>query len=1348
MNSEIIHGFQLSPQQKHLWLLQQKSDSLPYRALCTIEVNGNLNLDILSITLKTVVERHQILRTNFRCLPGMSIPLQVIGDGKNLSIINHDLSEIEPDKQQNALAALFESAKQYTFDFEKSCVLQVSLVKFSDSQHFLLINLPAVYADTASLKNLVTEINHVYKANLHCEALVDEPVQYILFSEWQNELLQSEEADIGKEYWRQNDITPIFSVKLPRENSSTEKARFVPQTLTQTIQPELAAKIASLVVKFDTTENLFFLSCWQILLWRLTGMTEMIVGTVCDGRTEEELQEALGLFAKYIPLHSRFDSNLKFNELLEKVSLAQSIAYDWQECFSWENVLGTDTAAAVTDVPFLPFCFDFTEQSRNQSAADEVTFSLFQQYVCFDKFKVKLAIARHDDTFVLELHYDKNLFSSTDIQQLKNQYLTLLESILENPQAPISQLKILSHEERRLLLEDFNNTHVDFSLEKCLHQLFEEQVERTPNNIAVVYEQQHLTYAQLNNRANQLANYLQKLGVKPDVLVGICVERSLEMVIALLGVLKAGGAYVPIDPMYPKERVSFMLEDAQVPVLLTQQRLLDILPEHQKHTICLDTNWETIAQESELNLNSVSTLDQLAYVIYTSGSTGKPKGVMLPHRAICNHMLWMQTDFPLTETDKVIQKTPFSFDASVWEFYAPLLVGSQLVMAKPGGHQDSDYLIQTIIEHKITTLQVVPTLLRMLLENEQISSCQSLKNVFCGGEPLTVELQERFFAHLNAELHNLYGPTETCIDAVYWTCKRGFNQQIIPIGRPIANTQVYILDEQLQPVPVGVIGELYIGGAGLARGYLNRPELTSERFINNPFDNVEMLDLTSLQKSKLYKTGDLARFLPDGNIEYFGRLDHQVKIRGFRVELGEIEALLAQHPQVRLVAVIAREDEPKNPRLVAYIVTHSGQNIQESELHQFLKEQLPEYMVPSAFVMLETLPLTPNGKLDRRALPAPDASRGILNKGYLPPRDAVELQLAQIWENVLNIYPVGVQDNFFDLGGHSLLAVRLMAHIKQEFAQNLPLAALFQHPTIESLADILRQESEVSSWSPLVRIQKGTSKYPFFCVPGGGGNVLYLYDLARCLGSNQTFYGLQALGLNGESEPLTEVEDMATYYIQAIQTVQPSGPYFLGGHSFGGIVAYEMAQQLVKSGHEVALVAIIDAPAPIVNDKPVYVDIDNATRLTETARLIERWLGKSLNISYEILQPLEFDEQLEYLKERLIAVNLLPVGTDTKQVRGLVQVFEANMQASIKYSSQEVYPNRLTLLRASEVNTEDTALLTELRQDSAWGWGQFSAQKVDIHFVPGDHITMMAQPHIQTVAEQLRICIEQANVGS
>jgi amino acid adenylation domain-containing protein len=528
------------------------------------------------------------------------------------------------------------------------------------------------------------------------------------------------------------------------------------------------------------------------------------------------------------------------------------------------------------------------------------------------------------------------------------------------------------------------------------------------------------------------------------------------MVIGLLAILKAGGAYVPLDPAYPQERLAFMLEDAQVSVLLTQAQLVE-LPQHGAMVVCLDTDWKMLAQasahiaQSQENPISGVIAENLAYVIYTSGSTGKPKGAMNTHRGLCNRLLWMQDAYGLTAADSVLQKTPFSFDVSVWEFFWPLTTGARLVLAKPGGHQDSAYLLELIAKQQITTLHFVPSMLQVFLEEPELKTCNVIKHVICSGEALPFDLQERFFARLDAELYNLYGPTEAAIDVTFWTCQRGSNQRIVPIGRPIANTQIYLLDQHLQPVPVGIPGELHIGGVGLARGYLNRPELTDEKFIPNPFSD----DLGA----RLYKTGDLARYCPDGNIEFLGRIDHQVKLRGFRIELEEIEAVLRQHPTVREVVVLAREDEPGNKRLVAYVVPRQTPAPSITELRDRLKAQLPEYMVPSAFVLLDALPLTPNGKVDRRALPAPENLRPFA-AAYEAPRSQVERAIATVWQEVLHLKKVGVNDNFFDLGGHSLLMVQVNNKLREVFNQNLSIVEMFQNPTINSLAKYLSQKLE------------------------------------------------------------------------------------------------------------------------------------------------------------------------------------------------------------------------------------------------------------------------------------------------
>ncbi|WP_375504352.1 amino acid adenylation domain-containing protein [uncultured Nostoc sp.] len=611
-------------------------------------------------------------------------------------------------------------------------------------------------------------------------------------------------------------------------------------------------------------------------------------------------------------------------------------------------------------------------------------------------------------------------------------------------------LNTLTHIIGTQVLEACNNTQiVDHNL--CIHQMFEMQVERSPQAIAVVFEDIQLTCQQLNKRANQLAHYLRTLGVGPEVLVGICVERSLEMIVGILAILKAGGAYVPLDPAYPPERLAFILSDTQTPVLLTQEKLVKNLPPHQAQVVCLDSNWQGNIQNNQENPVNQTTADNLIYVIYTSGSTGQPKGVMIPHRGICNQLYWRQTNFRLTQADKVLLTISFSFDPSVWQIFWPLCFGGQLILARPGGQQDTAYLVKVIIDQQITVLALVPSILRVLLEEKGIENCRFLKHITCGGEALPSELIERFFAQLNLDnvFHNCYGPTEASIDATFWTCQRGNNYTIAPIGRPITNAEIYILDENLQPVAVGESGELHIGGIGLARGYLNRPELTTEKFIFNPF-SYEV-------GARLYKTGDLARFLPDGNIEFLGRIDYQVKIRGFRIELGEIEAILRQHPALTQTLVIAREDIPGDKQLVAYIVANPEQIPGQVELRRFLQGRLPEYMVPASFVFLDNLPLNPNGKIDRRALPAPHTSDLALSTNFVPPQNATEEVLASIWVKVLRLEQVGIYDNFFELGGHSLLATQVMSRVRQAFQIEMPLQILFENPTIASLAEAFAQ---------------------------------------------------------------------------------------------------------------------------------------------------------------------------------------------------------------------------------------------------------------------------------------------------
>jgi amino acid adenylation domain-containing protein len=1316
----------LSFAQARLWFLDQlEPGNAFYNIPAAVRLSGQLNLAALEQSLNQIISRHEALRTNFVTVNGQ--PVQVIASTLTLTVPVVDLRQVPESELERDCQRLANEEAVQPFDLATEPLVRTKLLQLSESEHVLLLTMHHIVSDGWSMGVLVRELAALYEAFCNDSLLVlpELPIQYPDFAVWQQQWLQAEVLESQLGYWKQQLDGASALLELP-----TDRPRLAVQTFrgahqSFALSKEVTEALITLSQRQGATLFMTLLAAFEILLHRYTGQADICVGTPIANRNRAEIEGLIGLFVNTLVLRTDMSGNPSFEDVLSRVRDVALEAYAHQDLPFEQLVEALQPSRDLSHTPLFQVMFVLENAPMPSLKLQGLTLSLLEVESATAKFDLTLSLENSEQGLIGSWEYNTDLFDAATITRIAGHYETLLEAIVTNPQQQVSQFPLLSEAERHQLLVEWNDTQVNYPTDVCIHQLFEAQVERTPDAVAVVFEDEQLTYGELNRRANQLAHHLRSLGVGPDVLVGISLERSLEMVIGLLGILKAGGAYVPLDPEYPTERLAYMLSDSQVSVLLTQSKLADSFPEHGAQVVYLNKDWGVISRQSQENpVRSVKS-SNLAYTIYTSGSTGKPKGVMISHKAISNHMCWMQTAFPLTDADKVLQKTPFSFDASIWEFYAPLLAGAQLVMARPGGHRDSAYLIEVITELKVTTVQLVPSLLQMLLESEKFKMCKSLKRVFCGGEALPMEYIKRFSRHLDADLHNLYGPTEATIDVIFFTCKSESHQQLVPIGRPIANTQIYILDGYLQPVGVGVAGELYIGGDGLARGYLNRPDLTAEKFISNPFSDEP--------RARLYKTGDRARYLSDGNIEFLGRLDDQVKIRGFRIELGEIEAVLGQHPAVEETVVMVREDVPGNKRLVAYVVVNQTSAPTVSQLHQFLKQKLPEYMIPSAIVKLEALPLTPNGKVDRRALLATDTARPELQSIFVAPRDTLELQLAQIWEDVLNVRPIGVTDNFFTLGGHSLLAVRLIALLQQQFGQNLPLATLFLAPTIEHLASALGQPTNEQQWSPLVKIQPGGSKRPFFCVPGSGGNVIYFYHLARHLGSDQPFYGLQARGLDGEQMPHTQVEDMAAYYIEALQTVQPQGPYFLGGHSFGSYVAFEMALQLLHQGQEVALLAILDTPAPLPTNKPGEVEhYDDARLLTDVAMTIEQLVGKKLSVSYEDLQPLAPDEQLNYIMERLKTVNFFPPEAKLSQLRGLVQVFKANHQTH--YVPHEVYPNQITVFPASEQFCDDPAM----------GWDQVSSEPVETYSVPGDHITMVTEPHVQVLAEKLRACLDKA----
>ncbi|NMG07615.1 non-ribosomal peptide synthetase [Brasilonema sp. UFV-L1] len=1062
----------LSFAQERLWFLNQlEGASATYNTPAALRLSGALNLNALHQALAEIIRRHEALRTSFANINGT--PMQVIHPEASMDIEVVNLQHLEQSERELVVEQQLQRAALAPFNLESAPLIRCSLWQLSDSDYVFGINMHHIVSDGWSIGVLIQELSALYKAFCTGESspLPNLEIQYADFALWQRQWLSKSVLEKQMQYWVSQLQGAPELLQLPTDRPRPSMQTYKGATQSFGLNQELTQKLKSLSRRAGSTLFMTLLSAFATLLYRYSGQSDVVIGSPIANRHRSEIEPLIGFFVNTLVLRTQLDDNLSFQQLLAQVRETTLQAYEHQDVPFEQVVEALQPQRSMSHSPLFQVMFVLQNAPMGELELPGVSLSGLEQERTIAKFDLTVSMSETSAGLGCEWEYNTDLFDRSTIERMTSHFENLLSAIASNPQQRVSELPLLSTAERQQLLFEWNDTNREYPLDKCIHQLFEEQVERTPDAVAVVFEKQQLTYQQLNARANQLAHYLQTLGVGPEVLVGICVERSVEMVVGLLGILKAGGAYVPVDPTYPQERLSYMLRDAGVKVLLTQENLLSSVPSHTAQMVCLDTDWQPIKQHSQENLITGAGAENLAYVIYTSGSTGQPKGVMNTRQGIRNRLLWMQEAYQLTSSDRVLQKTPFSFDVSVWEFFWPLLTGARIVVARPEGHKDSNYLINLIAQEQVTTIHFVPSMLQAFLQEDSLEDCSSLRRVFCSGEALSFELKERFFEYFECEFYNLYGPTEAAIDVTFWRCQPQLNCQLVPIGRPIANTQIYILDQQMQPVPIGVTGELYIGGDGLARGYLNRPELTQERFVLNPF--------SPDKSARLYKTGDLARYLCDGNIEYIGRIDHQVKIRGFRIELGEIEAVLSSHPQIQQAVVIASVDNFGNKRLIAYVVSES-ETFSTHQLREFLQQQLPAYMMPSAFVSLNALPLSPNGKIDRKPLPTPDGD--IEREGeYVAPRTPSEEIIAHIFAEVLAIETVGVHDNFFELGGHSLLATQLVSRLKQSFEVKIPLKAVFAAPSVAQLNQAiaqLRAEGQSLNLPPIERIAPDIEKIP------------------------------------------------------------------------------------------------------------------------------------------------------------------------------------------------------------------------------------------------------------------------------
>lgn len=1395
--SEVIDA-PLSYGQQGLWYIQQGApENFAYNVSIAFRVSSPIELSLLNNAAQLLVNRHAALRTTFAMQE--QVPVQRIH-----GYMGADFAVIDASGwNEAALLAEINVLHKTPFDLASEPLLRMRVLAHAAQNHIIVISAHHIIIDGWSIYLMVDELFTLYDALVR-GTVAQLPIVEQTFADyvaWQQALLERE-GDRLWSYWQtqlQGEL-PVLELPTDYPRPAVQELHGISHSFV--VDTALTQALKALAQQQNCTLYMVLLAAYQILLYRYSGQDDLLIGLPMAGRSYPGSIDMIGYFTSPVVIRADLGNDPSFTELLSQVRNNVLVTLDHQDYPFPLLVERLNPPRDPSRAPIFQADFALQRAHRAQeiiSAAGKVEYrGLVLENLPIHLFEgqLDLSLALIETAGGLRANFmaNRDLFLPATLTRMANHFEQLLRAVVATPSQSIAKLSLLTPAERHQLLVTWNDstsnatrcregdTSVVMDAQgRLVHQLFEEQVEQRPDAVAVILaveehrgaddggitqvEPPSLTYREVNERANQLAHYLQTLGVGPETTVGICVDRSLAMVVGVMAVLKAGGIYVPLDPSNPRDRLLYMIQDTQIAVLVTEEQFASLFvgtdQTHSPRLICLDRVGSELAQQKTENLAAPINPDDLAYVIYTSGSTGHPKGVMIEQLPLADHIVNLGGVFEINRRDRILQFSAFSFDAAHEQIFLALCHGATLILR---GNEiwTGDEFNRQVIRHEITLVELAPVYFQQLItlwlvERPHFLDGQ-MRLIEVGGEAVQPEMV-RLWQQLtpSTRLLNIYGPTEATITATSFDLTHYQPEHWptnLPIGRPFPGRKAYILDHHLQPVPIGLFGELYIGGNGVGRGYLNRPELTAECFIANPF-------VPSAASEKLYKTGDIVRWLPDGTIEFIGRVDNQVKIRGYRVELGEIEHLLAQHPQIGYAVVLPRDEGRGDKRLVAYIVpndktllgpTQSDEPVELSatvraELRDFLQRKLPQYMIPTTWVALASLPVTANGKVNRDALPVPKGTSA--RESVIPPRTPTEQQLATIWSEVLQLDLVDIQTDFFEAGGHSILAVQLMQKVQQHFQVSLPLATLFQYPTIETLGQLLvgqeQMDRSAALWSPLVPIrnngippvgQDQGDLLSFFCVHSVGGNVLNFYALAQALPAKQPFYGLQAVGLDGETPPQRLLEEMAFSYIAALQQVQPTGPYIVGGHSFGGEVAFEMARQLQQQGEEIALLVLLDSYAPGTLPSSISGD-DEITLLMTMAHHFGAAMGRSIPLQRADFQGVPAEDRLGYLTRQMQRVGLLPPGNNSQQVRGLLQVFRANMQMRYRPPAPINVPT--VLFRADSVLPELLPL-----PDETLGWQRWIMEPVVTHIVSGDHFSMLGSPHVQTLAAQLTIELTRA----
>jgi len=1301
-------SYPLSFAQQRLWFMDRlHPESTFYNISGAVRLLGELELAALEQALSTVAERHQVFRTRFAL--NNEEPVQVVEKDARLALEHEDLRPLTPEEREHHFRKKIAAAYRKPFNLNRAPLARAILLRLGEKEHVLFVSMHHIVCDGWSINLLIRELTELYAAfnQGRPSSLPALPVQYVDYARWQHEYLKGPVLERHLSYWR-SQLSNAPALNLPTDRPRPALESFSGAYCGFVVPLELTAGLKNLARSQSSTLFMVLLAAWETLLYRYSGQADLTLGMPVANRSLPETEGLIGFFVNTLVLRSNLEGTPAFTQVLQQAKEITLEAYDHQDLPFEKLVAHLRPERSLSQTPLFRVMFNWVNMPPASLKFSGITWEPVPQEHLTANFDLTLTAGEHEGSLRAGFEYSTDLYDEPTIAQMAKHFLMILGAITKNPESPIATMPLLTDQERKQLLLQWNQTGVDFGQMVCVHQLIELQSRQTPDAIAIIADDALITYAELDQRASQIAHWLQSRGVRVETRVGVCQGRSAKMLVVLLGILKAGGAYVPLDPSYPLARLRYMVEDSGLKLLLTETSLRDHLSSLPAVCVYLDSLTEALDHPRTLVPVAITPANA-AYIIYTSGSTGMSKGVVGLHSSVVNQVLWMKAAFNLSSSDRVIHKASASFDASIAEIFAPLAAGSQVIVAGPEAHRDIDSLIRTIKDREVTFIDLPPTLLRALLEHPEIKQCTSLRHVVSGGEALAADLQAQATTLLSAQIYNTYGPTETTVQSTFWVCSAEPHTRSVPIGRPIANTRVYVLDSNGEPTPVGVDGELCIGGAGLARGYLNRPALTADKFVPDLF--------SPMAGDRLYKTGDRVRWRRDGALEFLGRIDDQVKVRGFRIEPGEIESTMLAHPQVREVAVVVQDGSGNGKNIVAFVALEKNAQTQVQELRQYAKNLLPFYMRPNHYLLMEQLPLNANGKIDRNSLSQmqlPDETRK-----DIVPQTATEKILCRIWADVLKQEEVGVEDDFFALGGHSLLAVNLVSQIARLLRCDVALDKIFEHSTPRQMARWISDKNGGHERSALVCMNKGLDQWPpLFLTYPVGGNVLCYSDLARFINRDKPFYALQAPPDEGP-QPRT-LEGIAASCLRSIQQRHRGGNYHLGGWSFGGMLAFEMAHQATAAGDPPAALYLIDPP--LLEDLPDEPPDEEMAGLFLLTLIADFSGGKSINL--EELKK-NFDPKnnsLEVYLHKAVELGLLPAGTDPLLHNQSFKIFKRNIRAAHLYRPRK-YSGK-TLLVLHEMGHSET-------------WTRLLPENTSIIRVPGNHFTMLRGSNAAAMAKLL-----------